>query len=228
MIKSGIDQDALIKMFSEASAKQGETLRRSVCDATLKALQGRGLTLQNMRGVLKSVTQATSAGMAKNPSSAIDVEAILDNTLAGMDAALLQAVEANRMALQQFVGQGVGVQQAQMKTALTNLEKMEDMFFSTIGQAAQAAGAPMQGPWKHVLDMMKQHGTATGVQATMTIEDVMAQAQKTLRDGRASSMRATQAMMDSYAALVSGVLIGMSEGLRQVPAATSSAGKARK
>jgi len=43
----------------------------------------------------------------------------------------------------------------------------------------------------------------------------MEQAKTALRDGRASSMRAAQAMLDSYAALVSGVLIGMSEGLQQ-------------
>ena len=228
MIKSGIDQDALIKMFSEASASQGEALRRAVGDASLKALQGRELTLQNMRNVLKTVTQAASAGMANNPSSAIDIEAMLDNALAGMDAALLQAVEANRKALQQFVDQGVGVQQAQMKSALANLEKMEDMFFATVGKAAQSAAAPLQGPWAHVLESMKQHGTASGMQATMTVEQVVAQAQKAMRDGRASSMRAAQAMMDSYAALVSGVLIGMSEGLRKNPVPPASSTRSRK
>ena len=228
MIKSGIDQDALIKMFSEASASQGEALRRAVGDASLKALQGRELTLQNMRNVLKTVTQAASAGMANNPSSAIDIEAMLDNALAGMDAALLQAVEANRKALQQFVDQGVGVQQAQMKSALANLEKIEDMFFATVGKAAQSAAAPLQGPWAHVLESMKQHGTASGMQATMTVEQVVAQAQKAMRDGRASSMRAAQAMMDSYAALVSGVLIGMSEGLRKNPVPPASSTRSRK
>ena len=30
MIKSGIDQDALIDMFAEASAKQGEKLRKEI------------------------------------------------------------------------------------------------------------------------------------------------------------------------------------------------------
>ena len=30
MIKSGIDQDALVTMFSEATAKQGEALRKAV------------------------------------------------------------------------------------------------------------------------------------------------------------------------------------------------------
>ncbi|HJW10315.1 MAG TPA: DUF6781 family protein, partial [Albitalea sp.] len=51
MIKSGIDHDAMVTMFSEASAKQGEALRKAVSEATLKALQGRELTLQNIRSV---------------------------------------------------------------------------------------------------------------------------------------------------------------------------------
>ena len=218
MIKSGIDQDALIKMFSEASAAQGQTLRHAVSEATLKALQGREMTLQNMRNVLKSVTQAASLGAAKNPAGSLDVESLLANALAGMDAALLQTVEAQRKALQQFVEQGVGVQQTQMKAALAGLEKMEDMFFSTVGKAAQSANAPLQGPWTSVLESMKQHGTVSGMKATFTVEEVLAQAQSAMRDGRATSVRAAQAMMDSYAALVSGVLIGMSEGMRKRPA----------
>jgi hypothetical protein len=100
-----------------------------------------------------------------------------------------------------------------MKTALANLEKMEDMFFATVTKAAESASAPLKGPWEHVLSAMKLQGSATGAQAHMTVEQVMAQAQQAMRDTRASSMKAAQAMMDSYAALVSGVLIGMSEGL---------------
>lgn len=227
MIKSGIDTDALVTMFSEASAKQGEALRKAVSDATLKALQGRELTLANIRGVLKTVTQAASTGAAQNPAGAVDIEAMLGKAFAGMDAALLQAVEANRKALEQFVSQGVGVQQTQMKSALANLEKMEDTFFATVTKAAQSASAPLQGPWAHVLESMKLQGTATGAQATMTVEQVMAQAQTAMRAGRASSMNAAQAMMNSYAALVSGVLIGMSEGLTK-GAVPPAAGRSRK
>ena len=80
-MKSGIDQDALIDMFAQASAKQGDKLRKAVADATLKALQGRELTLDNVRKVIKTVTQATSAGAEKNPASAVDVEAMLKQKL---------------------------------------------------------------------------------------------------------------------------------------------------
>ena len=81
----------------------------------------------------------------------------------------------------------------------------------------------MQAPWQHVLDAMKAKGTSTGAQASSTVEELMAQAQTALREGRAGSLRTAKAMMDSYAALVSGVLIGMSEGLQSGGAAPKPA-----
>jgi primosomal protein N'' len=227
MIKAGIDQDAIVKMFSEATAKQGEALRKAVSEATLKALQGRELTMENIKKVLKTVTTAATAGAAQNVASPIDIEALLTKAFAGMDAALLQAVEANRKALQQFVDQGAGLQEKQLKGALANIEKMEDTFFATVTKAAQGVSGPMQGPWEHVLSAMKMKGTDTGAQATQTVEQLVAQTQTALRDGRAATAKTAQAMLDGYAALVSGVLIGMSEGLQSGGAAAPAA-KAKK
>ena len=223
MIKSGIDQEALVTMFAEASVKQGEALRKAVSNATLQALQGRELTLESIKKVVKTIAGAASAGAARNPASAVDVEAMLGKALAGIDSALLQAVEANRKALTQFVSTGVGLTEKPMKDALANIEKMEDTFFDAVAKASKTAG-PLQAPWEHALSALKMKGSDTGAQAAQTVESLLAQAQTTMRSSRASGMRAAQAMLDSYAALVSGVLIGMSEGLQSgKPAAASSA-----
>jgi len=227
MIKSGIDQDALVTMFAEASAKQGEALRKAVANATLQALQGRELTLESIKKVVKTIAGAASLGAARNPASAIDVEAMLGKALAGIDSALLQAVEANRKALQQFVSTGVGLTEKPMKDALANIERMEDTFFDAVAKASKTAG-PLQAPWEQALSAMKMKGSDTGAQAAQTVESLLAQAQTGLRTSRASGMRAAQAMLDSYSALVSGVLIGMSEGLQSgksaaAPAAASPA-----
>jgi Family of unknown function (DUF6781) len=222
MFKAGIDQDALVEMFARASAQQGEALRKAVSEATLKALQGRELTVANMRNVLKAVTQAASSGAAKNMVPAVDAQALLEKAFAGMDAALLQAVQAQRAALQQFVNQGVELNNKQMKGALANLEKMEDVFFATVGKAAEGAGGALKGPWEQVLEAMKVKGTDTGALAKTSVEKLMSQAQTALREGRAAGLRNAQTMMDSYAALVSGVLIGLTEGLQSgKPAAKS-------
>jgi len=161
------------------------------------------------------VTQAASTGAAQSGLPQVDVEALLGKAFAGMDGALLQAVEANRRALQQFVDQGVGLQEGPLQNALADLEKMEDVFISTVSKAAQGAGAQLQAPWGQVLESMKLKGTSTGAQAASTVEQLMAQAQSAMRDSRAMGLRTAKALMDSYSALVSGVLIGMSEGLQQ-------------
>jgi len=227
MIKSGIDQDALVTMFSQATAKQGEAVRKAVSEATLKALQGRELTLANIKKVLESVTQAASAGAAKNVLPEVDVEQLLGKAFAGIDAALLQAVQAHRKALQQLVDQGIDVQNKQMKDALANIEKMEDVFFTTVSKAAKADAGPLKGPWEQVLAAMKVKGTDTGALAATSVEQLMSQAREAIRANRASSLRNAQTLMESYAALVSGVLIGMSEGLQPAASATP-AKKARK
>jgi len=222
MTRSGIDQDALVALFAESGAKQGEALRQAVAQATLQALQGRELTLDGIRKVVKTVASAASAGVAKNPSDAADVEAMIGKALAGIDSALLQAVEANRKALEQFVGRGVSLGEKPIKEALANLEKMEDVFFGAVTKASQAAG-PLQAPWDNALAAFKLKGSDTGTQAAQTVEGLVAQAQSALRDSRATGLRAAQAMLDSYSALVSGVLIGMSEGLQAGGAAAPSA-----
>ena len=213
MMKAGIDQDALITMFSEASAKQGEAVRKAVSEATLRALQGRELTLENIRKVVKNVAEAASVGIARNAAPKVDVAGLIDKALAGIDGALLQAVEANRKALEQFISTGASLTEKPLKEALANVEKMEDVFFGAVTKAAQSAG-PLQGPWQNALDAFRMKGSATGSQAAETVETLASQAQTMLREGRATQMRAAQAMLDSYAAFASGVLSGMSEGLR--------------
>ena len=86
MMKAGIDQDALITMFAEASAKQGEAVRKAVSAATLRALQGREMTLDNIRKVVKNVTEAASLGIARNTMPQVDIEGLIDKALRGITA----------------------------------------------------------------------------------------------------------------------------------------------
>lgn len=223
--KLGIDQDALVQQFAQASARQGEALRQLVRGATLQALQGRELSLKNIKAVLKSVTQAATDGAAQNPLGAEAVEPLLAQAFDGMDGALRQAVEANRRALQQLVAQGVNLQETQLRKAVSELEKLEDTFFATVSKATEGAGASLQSPWAHVLETMKLKGTGTGADAAASVAQITEQTQAALRDSRRIGLKAAQALLDSYSALASGVLIGMSEALNPQPADEAPAAK---
>ena len=215
MATSPIDPHALISMFETATAKQGEQVRKAVGDATLAALQGRELSLKNIRSTLKAVTEAANTGVAKNMGAGVDAEAMLEKAVAGMDDALLKAVEANRLALGQLVAQGADLREKHLSKALADLEKFEDTLMASVRKAAGGAGDQLGAQWGAVLEKMQAGGTLSGTQATATAEKLMDDMQAAVRSSRAASLKAAQAMAESYTAMVSGVLLGMSEALQQ-------------
>ena len=225
MSKPMIDPEALISMFEQATAKQGAQLRKACADATLAALQGRELTLKNIRAALKAVSEAASQGVAKNLVQGVDPEALLDKAVAGMDDALLKAVEANQKALSTLAAQGASLSEGHLQKALADLEKMEDGLMATLKKTAAGAGAPMAGAWGAVLEKMQAQGTMSGAQATATVQDMADQMQAAVRSTRAASFRAAQVMAESYTAMVSGVLLGMSEALQTAAPAKKAARK---
>lgn len=216
MAQPMFDAVALIEMFQTASTRQGAQLKKAVTDTTLAALQGRELTLKNIRGVLKQVADAASTGVAQNVTAGIDPEALLDKAVAGMDEALLKAVEAQRTTLATLAAQGADLRDKHLSKALSDLEKMEDGLFSAVKKAADGAGNPMAAAWAPILEKMQAGGTASGAQAaaaTQQFAQMAEQMQATMRSTRAASMKAAQALAESYAAMASGVLLGMSEAL---------------
>ena len=221
MAKTMIEPDALISMFETASATQGAQLRKAVSDATLAALQGRELTLKNIRSALTSVSGAAGAGVGKNMTAGVDPQALLDNAVAGMDDALLKAVEANRVALERLVAQGADLREKHLKKALDDLDKFEDTLFAAVRKTAAGASPSMAGAWGQALEKMQAGGTLSGAQATNTAEQMAEQMQTAMRSTRAASLRAAQALAESYGAMVSGVLIGMADALQQKPAAAA-------
>lgn len=65
----------------------------------------------------------------------------------------------------------------------------------------------------------------SGSQASATAEKLMEDMQSAVRSSRAAGLKAAQAMAESYAAMVGGVLLGMSEALQQGSAAKGTAKK---
>ena len=215
MPKAMFDTDALISQFESASAAQGDKLRQLVADTTLQALQGRELTLRNVRATLKAVADAAGQGVAKNALPDVDPTTLLDKAVAGMDDAMLKAVEAHRVALGQLAARGADLTEGPLGKALAELDKFEDSIFQAVRKASEGAGAPFAAAWGQALEKMQAGGTLSGAKAGETAEQLAAQMQRTLPDSRNAGLRAAKALADSYTAMVSGVLIGMSDALSQ-------------
>ena len=181
MTNSAIDVDQVLKTLASQSMKQGSNVRTTVRNLTLKALQQRELTLNQIGKVLRSVTEGATLGVAKRE---IKVEKALSDTVAGMDDALLKVVQASNVALHKLTGEGYDYEDSNLKQALDELERLEDEIIQSIVQATASANEKVKAPWNRVLETTRRSGTATGTQVTSTIRDYAARAQAAMREQR--------------------------------------------
>ena len=222
MLKLPIDQDELLKQMASESIRKGEDIRATVRDLTLKALQGRQMTLAQIRDALRTVAEGVNMGAASSP---IDPERLLSDAFAGMDDAMLKAVEANRIALNKLTGNGSSFEQSQMKRALDELERYEDTLLRSVKQASSSANDRVRAQWSTLLKNTKLEGTDTGARVTATLEQYGSQVQNAIRESRAAGLKVAHALTRNYATLVSGVLIGLSEALQQEGAVAKPAAR---
>jgi hypothetical protein len=221
----------VLKTLASQSIKQGGNVRATVRDLTLQALQQRELTLNQIGKVLRSVIEGVHLGVAKRE---MKVEKALSDTVAGMDDALLKAVEASNVALHKVTGKGYDYEDSSLKQALNELEKLEDEFIRSLVQATDSATERVRAPWQRVLEKTTLAGTATGTQVASTMRDHARRAQAAMRAQRETGFKTAHLLTQNFATLASGILIGMSEGLgtkrraSKKTAKTAKAGRATK
>src|SRR5690242_17801377 len=174
MTNAAIDVDQALKNLASQSIKQGRNVRATVRDLTLKALQQRELTLNQIGKVLRSIVEGVNLGVTKRE---MKVEKALSDTVAGMDDALLKTVQASNVALHSLTSEGYDYEDSNLKRVLDELEKLEDEFLQSIVMATDSASEKIKVPWERVLRKTKLAGTATGTQVASTIRDYAKRAQ---------------------------------------------------
>lgn len=206
--------DQVLKDLATQSIKQGRDVRVTVRNLTLKSLQQRELTLEQIRRVVRSIIEGVSLGVGKRE---MKIEKTLADTVAGMDDALLQVVQASNVALHRLTGEGYDFEDSNLKRALDELERLEDEFLRGIMAAADSAGEKIREPWERVLKKAKVSGTATGAHAAAALRDYARRAQAAMRAQRETGFKTAYLLTQNFAILASGILIGMSEGLGGKP-----------
>ena len=214
MAKPMFDPEALISMFETATAKQGAQLRKAVSDATLAALQGRELTLKNIRSGAEGGVRSRQHGRGQEP---------------GRRRRPRGAARQGRGRHGRRAAQGRGSQprgaaavggarcrpagQAPAEGA-RRPGQVRGHHVRRRSRRPPPVPRPMAGAWGQVLEKMQAGGTLSGAQAATTAEQMAEQMQAALRSTRAACLRAAQALAESYTAMVSGVLMGMSDALQ--------------
>jgi len=207
-----MDTDEVLKGLARESVKQGENLRTAVREVTLNALKSRELTLAEIKRVVKTVTEGVNLGAA---SSKIDAERVLGEALAGMDDAVLRAVQANHIALQQLSAQGQSLRESHLKKALAELERLEDEFVASVKEATKKGSKQLKDQWASVLQQKQAVGLETAAQIEATMEQFGDQMREVVKQQRRTALKTAEVMAENFTTLANGILIGLTEGLQQ-------------
>ena len=173
-----MNADEVLTGLARESAKQGENLRAAVRGLMLNALKGRELTVRELGRVVPK----------------LEANQMLGEAFAGIDQAVLKALQANHLALQQFAAQGQGLRESHFKRALDELERLEDEFYARAKEAARRGGTS---------------------QVVSTLEEFSDRVHDVVKEQRRAALKAAEAMAENFTTLASGILAGLTEGLQQ-------------
>jgi len=103
---------------------------------------------------------------------------------------------------------------------VNDLERLEDECLKTVKQSAVHANTSVQAKWATVPHLAAPGETGTGAQVDEVMERFAEPARNAIRKQGDFGMKAACVLVQNFATLANGMLIGLSEGL-QVPKAAS-------
>ncbi|MCU0973725.1 MAG: hypothetical protein MUF80_07205 [Burkholderiales bacterium] len=203
-------EERITKAASETIAP-GVDIRERVHDLTLLALKDRSFDRGGIQDVIRAVTQGVALGADRDR---VDMRQAMSEALAGLDQALRTSAEAGQVALKELASTGRNFSDTELKQALSNLRKLEEDFFSTVGQVADAASERVRPELREALAAARRSGTETGRQVAGVMSDFAQRFSVASLDATVSGLEMASEFGARLAELASGVLSGVADALR--------------
>jgi hypothetical protein len=202
--------ETLTAAASETVA-HGVDVRERVRDLTLQALKDRHFDQEGIQEVIRAVTQGAAIGAERER---VDMRQALSEALNGLDNALRTSAEAGQVALKQLAASGRGLSDGELRQALANLRRLEEDFFSTVGQVADAASDQVRPELREALAAARRAGTDTGRQIASVMSEFAQRLSLASLDATVTGLERASEFGARFADLASGVLAGLAEALR--------------
>lgn len=206
------DQNEAIKAEAATVVEQGKDLRTRVRDITLRALSRRSLSLGEVGGVVRAVSEGVSLGLGRRGG---EVKDAAREALGGLDEAMKKLAEVTRLTVQQAASQGREFHAQDLKPALDEMKRLEETFLSTVSQVTHAAG----GRIKEEFQAFVSHGRRAGTDSGRVMADAVADFNKrffsVVKEGVRESTGAASELKQRLGQVGSGILSGMADALHE-------------
>lgn len=204
--------DEGIKQAASTVVSEGQDIRERVRDLTLTAIRQRRMEADEVKDVVKALTEGISLGLGKR---ADDSKQALAQAFSGLDAALMKSAEASHLALRQLTDRSSDFSKQDLKAALDNLKKIEQDFLSTVNEVADKTSGHVRAEFDDLLTHARRTGTDTGRQVSSTLSAFSQQIHGVAHDARAAGSGAAHKLSSRFTQLAAGILEGVAQALRE-------------
>ena len=192
-------------------AVSGDNIRDQVKNITLAALSQRQLDKESIKQVIHSVVEGVSEGVG---DSAERVKPQLKESLAGIDDALAKSAMAAKLAVEEAAGRAESFAKEDLKSAVSQLESLEDLFIDTVNTVAKQTGELTSSALTELSAHLKNTGTASGREALDAVSNLKNTLLDVGKDSVSEITNATSNAASQLAQVASGLLSGMAEAIQ--------------
>lgn len=198
---------------------RNENIRREVRDVVVKALSQNRLERDEIRQVIKDTIEGA---LEQAPEPTKTMAASMQKVADGVEDALATFAEASRLTAEETKGRIDAFTEHDLKRALDDLDGLEDLFSETLKGLAKTGHETTQTMFKD----LASHTSRTGSDVSASMNDAREALHNALASARpprvSDGLRTAQAGVSGFAAVMSGILAGMAEGLAPKPVTPDS------
>lgn len=180
-----------------------EDIYSQIHDITLKALTEQELDLEN----IKKVAQAVGKGISEGIGNQVRTKEILQESASALDDALAKAAEASKLAIEEAASRVDEFSHEDLRQAAENLKSLEELFIDTMQEIAKNGNEVVVTTTQDLITHVRQSGSAVGEQGLQSL-------QKLPQLGKNAALTSASATASALAAIGSGILAGIADGLQ--------------
>ena len=199
-----------IRDAAHGAVSNGENIRDAVRDLVVQAFSREPLTGDHVRAVSKAVFEGAAAGL---PESGAASATAMREVAEGLDEAVSKAAQASRLAIEEATAHADRFNEVDLRKARDDLRDIEKMTQDVLVSLAKGGTKATKGIFEDLLRHFQRAG-----------EDTMRAMNEAFESGRDAASadrmprledfeRGARTGMATIAAIGSGILAGLSEGL---------------
>ncbi len=209
------EQSQRLREAVAKAVEDGADLREQVYTLALDALREGHLDKARVRAIVQAVTEGVTEAAERTGRP---VNEALREAVAGLDAALVKAAEAVKLALEEAAGHLEEFSRQDLKRALDELDNVETVLLDTLSEVGAKAGTTARTVLEDLVRHARNSGTAVGEYVTGVRENIGNALRRALHEG----VDAARVTARSLAALAAGFFAGIADGLAKAPEAPSA------